>query len=172
LKAYRSTDQRSLRVRPCLQPCCKPAEVKEVHRREISWRPLGRLTRSWTGDRSTPTVAGGSLPSHSEALKRAGWVAACRRDSLRDGHGRSVDADGLSLAVFLTEGRVFALGNRCLHRDFPVDEGVIEEGCVRCPWHGWRFDLMTGDHLTSFGPRSGLPTYRVIVTNNTVWVQK
>jgi nitrite reductase/ring-hydroxylating ferredoxin subunit len=99
-------------------------------------------------------------------------MAVCPLDRLREGEARSVDVGGLSLAVFLSEGRVFALGNRCAHRDFPLDEGTVQDGCVRCPWHGWRFDLATGEHITSFGRRRGLLTYPVRVENNTVWVQQ
>jgi Rieske [2Fe-2S] domain len=32
----------------------------------------------------------------------------------------------------------------CPHRGGPLREAPVEEGCVRCPWHGYRFDLHTG----------------------------
>lgn len=114
---------------------------------------------------------GGTPPTEVEAVGPGDWVAVCRKDSLLDGRGRSVIVDGLSLAVFLSDDQVFAFDNRCPHRDVPVDDGLAVDGCVSCPWHGWRFDLASGNHLTSFGPRHGLTPYPVIVANNTVWVE-
>ena len=32
----------------------------------------------------------------------------------------------------------------CPHRGGPLDDALVEDGCVRCPWHGYRFDLRTG----------------------------
>jgi nitrite reductase/ring-hydroxylating ferredoxin subunit len=32
----------------------------------------------------------------------------------------------------------------CTHRGAPLADGKIEDGCVRCPWHGSRFDLADG----------------------------
>jgi hypothetical protein len=32
----------------------------------------------------------------------------------------------------------------CPHRGGPLDDAAVEDGCVRCPWHGYRFDLGTG----------------------------
>ena len=61
----------------------------------------------------------------------------------------------------LPEGRVKtatygALDNRCPHQGGPLGEGSIENGLLRCPWHGWDYDPITGaapgfdDEGTSF----------------------
>ncbi len=41
-------------------------------------------------------------------------------------------------------GGVFAIENRCPHRQGPLSEGVIGNGKVVCPLHGHKFDLETG----------------------------
>jgi uncharacterized membrane protein len=52
------------------------------------------------------------------------------------------------------------LANRCSHRGGPLVEGQIEGDCVRCPWHGSRFDLTTGQVRT--GPATmPQPVYQV-----------
>ena len=49
------------------------------------------------------------------------------------------------IAVFrLRDGRLFAVANRCPHRQGPLAEGVIGDGKVVCPLHGHKFDLTTG----------------------------
>jgi sulfoxide reductase heme-binding subunit YedZ len=131
--------------------------VSQLERRH---KTRGWLTR---GFRST---------TRHEPVDDARWIEVCHRDDLVEGLGRPVVIDGLALAVFVTDGDVVVLGNQCAHRDFPIDAGPVLDGCVSCPWHGWRFDLRTGDHLTSFGPRRGLPRYAAMVANDTVWVER
>jgi apoptosis-inducing factor 3 len=108
----------------------------------------------------------------STTPRRDDWVALCRRDSLVEGRGRPVHVAGLALAVFLSDGQVYATHNQCPHREVPIDDGLVGDGCVSCPWHSWRFDLTTGEHLTAFGRRRGLATYPVLVADNTVWVER
>ena len=57
--------------------------------------------------------------------------------------------DGQPVAVFNIEGRLYAIGNRCPHRGGPLVRGTLEHRpdtgpAVRCPIHGWLFDLSTG----------------------------
>ncbi len=68
---------------------------------------------------------------------------------------------GRPIAIFAVGGRVYALDNMCLHIGAPIDDGAVSDGCVTCPWHGWRYDLATGDQLTAFGQRRGLHSYPV-----------
>lgn len=75
--------------------------------------------------------------------------------------GWPVTVEGRPVVVFRSGGSLFALANQCAHLGSPLDEGHVSGGCVTCPWHGWRYRLATGDHLTLFGDRSGLATYRV-----------
>ncbi|MBW3651085.1 MAG: Rieske (2Fe-2S) protein [Actinobacteria bacterium] len=83
----------------------------------------------------------------------------CRTDQLVEGRGRPARAGERYLAVFLVDGEVHVLDNQCLHAASPIDGGPVVDGAVRCPWHGWSYDLRTGELLTGFGPRPGLATY-------------
>lgn len=42
------------------------------------------------------------------------------------------------------EGKVCALNNHCPHQGGPLGEGSIENGILRCPWHGWDYHPCTG----------------------------
>ena len=42
------------------------------------------------------------------------------------------------------EGQPRVLADRCTHRGGPLSEGQVADGCVTCPWHGSRFDLVDG----------------------------
>ena len=77
-------------------------------------------------------------------------------------------AGGRYLAAFLVGGSIRVVDNACLHLDSPLDGGPVVGGCVVCPWHGWTYDLATGDLLTAAGPRPGLRVYPVDVEGGVV----
>jgi thiamine pyrophosphate-dependent acetolactate synthase large subunit-like protein/nitrite reductase/ring-hydroxylating ferredoxin subunit len=68
-----------------------------------------------------------------------------RVDILPD-EGRVITAvvDGRSIALTRCGGRIGALDNRCPHQGGPLGEGSIENGWLRCPWHGYDYDPTTG----------------------------
>ena len=76
------------------------------------------------------------------------------------GQRKLVTIRGRQIAVFNLDGEFFGLFNRCLHQGGPMCEGILtgliesdEPGdyrysrkgeILRCPWHGWEFDVRTG----------------------------
>jgi nitrite reductase/ring-hydroxylating ferredoxin subunit len=70
-------------------------------------------------------------------------VAAC--SEIPSGSAKVVVAWGRVLALFHVEGEFFAVDNSCPHRGGPLAEGVIQGTVVTCPWHGWKFDVRTGE---------------------------
>jgi 3-phenylpropionate/trans-cinnamate dioxygenase ferredoxin subunit len=80
---------------------------------------------------------------------------------LPPGTRRRVDVEGRGVVVFNVGGRLFALRDVCPHRGARLSDGTVleglltasEPGCyayddarklVKCPWHGWEFELETG----------------------------
>jgi thiamine pyrophosphate-dependent acetolactate synthase large subunit-like protein/nitrite reductase/ring-hydroxylating ferredoxin subunit len=55
-----------------------------------------------------------------------------------------VIVDGRTVALSRCEGVLGALENRCPHQGGPLGEGSIEKGWLRCPWHGYDYDPLTG----------------------------
>ena len=71
-----------------------------------------------------------------------GWH---RIDEVPDeGRVRTAVVDGRSVAVTRCGGRVGVLDNHCPHQGGPLGEGSIENGLLRCPWHGYDYDPTTG----------------------------
>jgi nitrite reductase/ring-hydroxylating ferredoxin subunit len=99
------------------------------------------------------------------------WLAVCRLHDIPPDRGWPVRAGEHRIAVFDVGGTVRAVENTCVHLENPIDDGPVVGGCVTCPWHGWRYDLRTGEHLTAFGRRRGLRTYPVRVEDGTVYVE-
>lgn len=96
------------------------------------------------------------------------WVSAVSLERLR-GDGKVVTRlEGKQIALFAAGDSVFACNNRCPHEGYPLREGTLDDACVlTCNWHGWKFDLRTGDNLLQ-GDR--LRTYPTKVADGSVWV--
>jgi nitrite reductase/ring-hydroxylating ferredoxin subunit len=56
----------------------------------------------------------------------------------------AVEFGGERWRVVEVEGRLFAHSTRCPHWLGPLEQAPLEDGCVRCPWHGYRFDVRSG----------------------------
>lgn len=56
-------------------------------------------------------------------------------------------SNGFEIALFKVKGQIYALDNSCPHEGGPLGEGTLEECVVSCPWHGWEFDVTTGECL-------------------------
>ena len=72
------------------------------------------------------------------------WHRVAGPDELPEGRVKTVVAGGRALALSHHDGRYGALDNRCPHQGGPLGEGSIENGWLRCPWHGYDYDPLTG----------------------------
>jgi nitrite reductase (NADH) small subunit len=100
------------------------------------------------------------------ACGRAGAAAAAAEECAEAGQARAEAA----IAIFRTsDGRVFALGDRCPHRGGPLSQGIVHGARVTCPLHDWVIDLASG---AACGPDEGkAPTYEVCEENGRVLVR-
>jgi nitrite reductase (NADH) small subunit len=89
-----------------------------------------------------------------------------RLDELEPGSVRTVELDGTEIALARCDDGVFAVQGHCLHIQGPLGEGRLE-GCVlTCPWHGWQYDVRTGEN--EFDGAIVLETYEVRVEDGDV----
>jgi thiamine pyrophosphate-dependent acetolactate synthase large subunit-like protein/nitrite reductase/ring-hydroxylating ferredoxin subunit len=63
---------------------------------------------------------------------------------LDEGRVRTVVINGRTIALTRCGGRYGALDNHCPHQGGPLGEGSIENGLLRCPWHGYDYSPLTG----------------------------
>lgn len=105
------------------------------------------------------------------------WHRAAGSDELPEGRVMTASIDlgdsvkQVCLAHF--KGTYSALDNACPHQGGPLGEGSIEcdekgDCYLRCPWHGWDFDPMTGKPPGGFD--DGIDTYPVEVRDDGVYV--
>lgn len=87
------------------------------------------------------------------------WHRVVGKDDLAVGEVRQVLASSLAIALAKTEDGYHALANRCTHQGGPLGDGALDGACVRCPWHGWAFDLASGANTEGGG--DPVATYQV-----------
>lgn len=79
-----------------------------------------------------------------------------------------IEVSGRELLIVRQNGRFYALPDRCTHARYPLHDGELLEGKVKCHYHGATFDLQSGrPTLPAVKP---IACYRVIVEDETVYV--
>ena len=66
------------------------------------------------------------------------------RSELAENRVIVITAGKKQIALSHFEGKICALDNHCPHQGGPLGEGSIENGILRCPWHGWDYHPCTG----------------------------
>lgn len=81
-----------------------------------------------------------------KALDRLrGWLDVGPVEHVPLRGARRVEIDGLVIGVFRVQsGEVYALENKCPHKDGPLTEGIVHDTGVTCPLHNWVIDLQSG----------------------------
>ena len=95
------------------------------------------------------------------------WFLACKKEDLRAG-AQEVLIGQHVIAVFKTEDGYFATDGMCAHQGGPIAKGVVDGKCVTCPWHGWQYDVTSGENLLT--RRKMLSTYPVDIRGDEVWL--
>lgn len=76
----------------------------------------------------------------------SGFVHLANLSDIPEGTGKEFTADGRIVALYHLSGEIYALDGICPHAGGPLAEGQVEGTIVTCPWHGWQFDVTTGQH--------------------------
>ena len=81
-------------------------------------------------------------------------------DEIPPGKSKLVEVKGREIGVYNVDGAYYALANRCPHgggslcqgvitglalSDRPGEYKLVRKGeFLRCPWHGWEFEIKSG----------------------------
>jgi len=98
----------------------------------------------------------------------AEFVPVAEASEVPPGTSKVVVVAGHVVALFNVDGTFHALSNTCLHRGGPVGEGELDGEVVTCPWHGWQYDVRSGENVVN--PLARLKQYAVKVEGGRVLV--
>ena len=96
-------------------------------------------------------------------------VVVGKVSDFENGDRKIIDVNGKSIGIFRVDDQFYALRNRCPHQFGPLCAGTLAPRAVStgpgnvkmdsgppliaCPWHGWEYDLATGQSF--MGPGRG-----------------
>jgi nitrite reductase/ring-hydroxylating ferredoxin subunit len=87
------------------------------------------------------------------------WKEVCKSHALEEGKSiEIVDRENV-IAIFRYRGELYAIDGICMHQGGPLSRGKLLDGTIVCPWHGWQYDLSTGNQSATCKPM--LNTYRI-----------
>lgn len=77
------------------------------------------------------------------------WLDIGPVDQIAPGTARTLPVAGADeIAVFRTQkNEIYALVNRCPHKQGPLSQGIVHGNVVTCPLHNWNISLKTGEAL-------------------------
>ena len=102
-------------------------------------------------------------------------------EDLPAGESLGTVVDGLEVAVFNVDGELYAIQNKCIHKQGPLYQGETDCGTdfdsdsdsdscsVYCPYHYWEFDLESGEYVVDDSKQ--LRTFDVDVDDGEIWVE-
>lgn len=87
----------------------------------------------------------------------------CPTSEIPPGGRKIIEVKNISIGIFNVEGEFYALHNKCPHQFAPLCRGKItgatqsdkpgefewtkDNEVVRCPYHGWEFDILSGESI-------------------------
>ena len=96
------------------------------------------------------------------------FVTVARVDDVPPGSITTVRAGDEEIALAHVDGGFYATQAACIHLKGPLGAGRLEGPVLTCPWHGWQYDVRTGEN--EFDRAIQLRTYEVRVEDGHVKV--
>jgi nitrite reductase/ring-hydroxylating ferredoxin subunit len=87
------------------------------------------------------------------------WKRVCETHELPEGKSAEVVSGQDVIAVYRHQGTLYAIDGICMHQGGPLAKGKLMDGTVVCPWHGWQYELATGNHAPTC--KRMLNTYKI-----------
>ncbi|CAG7617187.1 Rieske (2Fe-2S) protein [Paenibacillus allorhizosphaerae] len=111
-------------------------------------------------------------------------VYAAQVSDIVQAGSKLVEIRGIDIGIYYVNGAYYAWRNVCPHAAAPICKGKVcgtklpsevyeyefgkDEEILRCPWHGWEFDLLTGKHMAD--DKVKLRGYEVLVEGEEIYV--
>ena len=116
-------------------------------------------------------TAGGAnkLEPPKDVTPPDGYEVVLHKNALSPGEVTEVIIGGTAIAIANVDGVFHALSNACPHAGGPLGEGQLESSLLRCPYHGWAFDVTDGSCRTN--PDVQATIFNIHVEKDAVCVQ-
>lgn len=97
------------------------------------------------------------------------FTSVAKTSDLAPGECKVVQVGDIAVGLFNVDGDFYALDNTCAHKGGPIGDGFCDGNIVKCPWHGWPYDITTGECTRHEGVK--VDAYEVQVAGDDVQVR-
>lgn len=97
------------------------------------------------------------------------FIRVAEVDALPPGKMRRVEIGGQRILLANVRGQFFATDDTCTHEDASLSTGFLQGEWVKCPLHGSRFNVCTGE-VGDEPAEANLRTYAVRIDGNEIWL--
>jgi nitrite reductase/ring-hydroxylating ferredoxin subunit len=101
-------------------------------------------------------------------MVKNGFYKVCHVDDIKEDRAKMFCIREERIAVYKTNGKLFAVNNVCKHQNGPLGEGKVVDGCITCPWHGYQYLPNNGSSPPPF--KEKVSTYDVMIYETEVWL--
>ncbi len=74
-------------------------------------------------------------------------IAVASSSDIRESEIFATRIEGVNVLVTRVDGRVYAVENKCAHLGWSMARGTVTGPTLRCPWHGAKYDVCSGDNV-------------------------
>ena len=93
-----------------------------------------------------------------------------RLEELTAGVPRLVRVGGARIVLTRVGDAVYACADTCAHKGGPLSEGKQSGTRLACPWHGWLYDVRTGQCVFP-GRGASVPSYPVAISEGEIRIE-
>lgn len=150
--------------------CSLSAVTLRKHVEEALLREVPEITRlEVVNDLTTPAIL--RPEAYELPAVEKGWVRGPTVAEVPPGRIVSFTTEQSQVLVVNLAHRFSAYRNACAHQGRPLDGGMLDPdtGTLTCPWHGFCFDIQTGECLTA--PQAQLEPFPLRVIDGVIWVR-
>jgi nitrite reductase/ring-hydroxylating ferredoxin subunit len=97
-------------------------------------------------------------------------VRAASLEEVSPGQPRLVEVNGARIVLVRVGDQVYACGDTCAHKGGPLSQGKLNGTRLACPWHGWIYDVRTGQCAFP-GRGAGVASYNVRIEGDAIFVE-
>ena len=90
--------------------------------------------------------------------------------NLHDGYRRAFRGQHGEMLLLQEDGEVALIDRICPHREAPLDNGPVSNGCITCPLHRLEFSLSTGENTNGYC--KPLRVHTLVYEGNTLGIEE
>lgn len=81
-------------------------------------------------------------------MTKKSWFFALKEDDLAEGSMNTARVKGTPVLLINKDGNIYSLYGKCKHKGCRLSKGeFIGEYTLKCPCHGWEYDIRSGKYL-------------------------